>query len=823
MRALVEDIRNALRALLRRPRLVATIAIPLALGIGANSAIFGIVDATLFRPLPVREAERLLKIYAVGREHPDELSVASYPVYLDYRDDVRAFSGLAAYCDPSPVHITRDGASAERVPCMLVSGNYFDVLGVTPSYGRALEPEDDRQGAAPVVVLGDRYWRRTFDADPSVIGSAIRIDGHEFTVVGVAPAGFTGIDVDSADGVPDLWVTVSNVDTVLSQLAVLKPLTGRNLGWLYLVGRLEPGVLPAQAQAELDNVAADRAARQADERHQDPFARAIPAAAAALDPSSSGRTSRMAWLLLGIVACVLVIACVDAAGLLLARGEERRRELAIRQAIGASRTRVVRQLLVESLLISAIAGLLGLVVAGWVGDAFAALAPPGFALSPGTMSPIGGWRVLAFTSAVAAAVAVVFGTIPALRASKVDLVPALKSEVRYVPAPGGRLSLRSVFLVVQVGLSVVLLAGSALLLRTLWNAYHVDAGFDARMLAVASVDLAREGYEEDRAYQALDEIMANVRALPGVRSAALARSVPIDRTGMRTSIEFEGVEPNPNDEADLVPVSPGFFSTLGVPVLRGRDFLETDTKDHPEVVVVNRAFVERFWPGQDPIGKRIKNYGTNGAEVVGVVADFKLHTLREPAPPAVFVAHKQFYMPRMTIVVRAASDPAAVLGSIQTAISRVDPNLPAFDLRTGEQKLGVALAWERIVTWLLVAFGGLAALLTATGFYGAFAYQTRLRLREFAIRMALGARGTDLLRSVLARGVGLAALGVAVGLVAAYGLAGFLSSLLFGVEPVDPLSFAFAALLLVAIPAAASFAPARRASRVDPARALREE
>jgi putative ABC transport system permease protein len=823
MRMLVDDVRHALRALLKRPRLAAAIAVPLALGIGANSAIFGIVDAALFRPLPVSEPERLVKIYATDKNDPSVLNPSPYPVYKDYRDGIPAFSALAAYSDPMAAHVSAEDSVAERVPCMVVSGNYFETLGVRAARGRALEPADDAPGAARVVVLSDDYWRSHFAEDPAAVGATLRLDGHEFTVVGVAPAEFTGIDLDSFGGVPDLWVTASNVDVVMSEEAELNPLTGRGFSWLYVVGRLAPGATLSEAQAQLDVLAEDRAERQAAERRQDPFARAVPAAEAALDPESAGATVRMAWILVGIVACVLLIACVDAAGLLLARGEERQRELAIRVALGASRGRVVRLLLIESLLIAASAAVLGLVVAAWVTDIFVALAPPGFALSPDTLSPVGGWRVVAFTGGAAVLVALLFGVLPALRASKVDLVPALKSEARFVPHVGGRVPLRSAFLVLQVGLSVVLLAGAGLLLRTLWNAYQVDPGFDPSKLAVASVDLGPQGYGRDQGREAIARILENVRALPGVRSAALARSVPVQRGGMQTSLQFEGVEENPDDWADLNSVGPGFFSTLGVPLLRGRDFTDADTKDTPEVVVVNKAFAERYWPGQDPIGKRIMNYGTKGAEVVGLVADFKTRTLRAPAPPTVFASYAQFYMPRMTIVVRTVSDPAPVLASIQTAVSRVDPRLPAFDRRTGEEKLGVVLAQERIVAWLLVTFAGLAALLTATGFYGAFAYQTRLRTREFAIRMALGARRLDLVRGVLGRGVALAAVGVALGLAAAFALSGVLASLLFDVAPSDPASFAAAALLFIALPALASYLPARRASRIDPAEALRDE
>jgi putative ABC transport system permease protein len=823
MRALVDDVRHALRAVFKRPKLLAAIGIPLALGIGANSAIFGIVDATLFRPLPVREPERLARVYATDKSEPDSYNNASYPAYVGFRDNARSFTGLAAFNDPIDVHVSASTGRAERVPCLLVTGNYFDVLGVSTPLGRAFEPSDDVVGAGRVVVLSDEFWRRRYGGDPAALGSTVRLDGREFVVIGVAPPGFSGIDIDSASGNPDLWAPIATVDELRPEWSEMKPLERRGFGWLYMVGRLAPGATIAQAQTELDVLADEVVATTAAKSLGSPYTRVMPAIDAALDPTRSDETKRIAWLLFGIVSCVLLIACVDAAGLLVARGEERQRELAVRLAIGASRWRIIRQLLIESLLVSAIAAVCGLLVAGWIVDAFAALAPTGFVLSPDSTSPVSGWRVLAFTGSVAVLVGLLFGTLPALRASRVDLIPALKSEVRYIVRNGARVSLRSAFLVLQVGLSVVLLAGATLLLRTLWNAYHLDPGYETSHLGVATFDLARQGYDREEGKQIQARILDEVRTLPGVRQAALSRSVPVQASGMRTSVEIEGVEPSPDAEAELIPVGPGFFATLGVPIVRGRDILDSDTETSPRVLVVNSAFVEKFWPGQDPIGKRVMNAAPDGAPVVGVVGDYKIRTLRGPAPPAIFIPNTQFYSPRMTIAIRTVGDAAATAASIQSAVARVDPELPVFDVGSGAGKLGVALARERVVASLLVTFALLAAVLTATGFYGAFAYQTRLRRREFAIRTALGARGIDLMRSVLRRGASLAVVGVLLGILVASLLSEFLAKLLFDVAPSDAWSFACAALLFLILPTLACFVPARRASRVDPASALREE
>jgi predicted permease len=827
MRSFVDDLRQAVRVLAKRPRLVAAIAVPLALGIGANTAIFGMVDGVLFRPLPVREPDRLARVYAVYPDMPDSLNGSAYPVYLEYRDGSPAFDGLAAFSDAGPVNLATGSGGAERVQCSAVTGNFFEVLGVRAAHGRTIERADDgAPGASPVVVLSDRVWRHRFGADPSVVGSSLRLNGREFTVVGVTPAGFSGLDLDAADAIPDLWAPTSMVDALFPELAVLKPLTRRGFGWLQVVGRLAPGVSATQAQAALDAFAAARDAAPHDANRNDPSPRVVPAVQASLDPSTGGRTERLAWLLFGIVACVLLIACADAAGMLVVRAEERQREVAIRQAVGASRWRVARQLLAESVIVSVLGALGGLALAIWLSDVLAALSPAGFALPPEVASPVGGARVLAFTASIAALTAILFGTVPALRGSRVELTSSLKDEARVVEVGRGRIRLRYAFVVLQVALSAVLLVGAGLLLRTLWNAYRVDPGFEPSGLLVASVDVAKQGYDEARGRAVYDRLVEEARAIPGVRSAALARSVPVQRTGMRSSVELGDVEVPEDEQADLNVVGPDFFATMKIPVLRGRAFEASDLEGSHPVMVVNKAFADRYWPGQDAVGKRIKNIGPEGgagSEIVGVVANFKAHSVREEPAPVMFSPAAQFYLPRMSVVVRTDGDPSALAGPLRAAAARIDPEMPVFNVRTGDEQLGLVLAQERVVAGLLVTFAAIAILLAATGFYALFAYLTRLRTREFAIRVALGAGRRDLVGSVVARGAACAALGAAIGLVAAGALSGVLSDLLFGVAPLDPASFAAAGLLIVAVAALACYLPARRAARVDPATALRHE
>lgn len=827
MRSLLDDLRQAVRVLVKRPRFVAAIAVPLALGIGANTAIFGMVDAVLFRPLPVQEPDSLARVYAVYPDIPDGLNGSAYPIYVEYRDSTSAFAGLAAFSDAGPVNLATGNGAAERVQCSAVTGNFFDVLGVRAARGRTIERSDDgAPGASPVVVLSDRIWRHRFGADPAVVGTSLRLNGREFTIVGVAPAGFSGLDLDAIDAIPDVWAPTSMADSLFPEFAPLKPLTRRGFGWLQVVGRLAPGVSVAQAQAALDTFAAARDAEANDPKHHDPSPRVVPAVQASLDPSSGGSTQRLAWLLFGIVACVLLIACADAAGLLVVRAEERQREVAIRQAIGASRWRIVRQLLLESVLVSGLGAVAGLAFANWLSDLLVALSPAGFALPPEVASPVGSPRVLAFTALIAVLTAILFGTVPALRGSKVELTPSLKDEVRVVTVGRGRFGLRYAFVVLQVALSAVLLVGAGLLLRTLWNAYRVDPGFESSGLLVASVDVAKQGFDEAGGRAVYERLVEQARAIPGVQSAALARSVPIQRVGMRSSVELGDVELPEDEHADLNVVGPDFFATMRIPVLRGRAFEASDLEGSQPVMVVNQAFADRYWPGQDAVGKRIKNIGPEGgagSEIVGVVANFKAHSVREEPAPVMFAPAAQFYLPRMSVVVRTEGDPSTLVGPLRAAAAQIDPDMPVFNVRTGDEQLGLVLAQERVVAGLLVTFAVIAILLAATGFYALFAYLTRLRAREFAIRVALGAGRRNLVGLVVAPGAAFAALGAALGLVAAGALSGVLSDLLFDVAPLDPASFAAAGLLIVAVAALACYFPARRASRVDPATALRYE
>ena len=817
----MRDIRNAVRTVARNPRFAILFVATVALGIGTSVAIFTAVDAVLFRPLAVRDAGSLVRIYATDTEGL-ETSNSSYPVYADYRDGASSLEGVAAFDDAEPLHLTTGGGQAERIVGAVVTGNYFDVLGVRASRGRLLTAEDDRApGGSPVVVLSDRLWRSRFDASPSAVGSVVGINGHPFTVVGVAPRGFTGVNLES---LPDLWVPTAMVDQALPELAEDQVLTTRNLSWLDVVARLKPGVSIAAAQSELDVLAKRRAAGQPKD-HADPMA-SVRSAAEFAAGYGRAEARRVSWLLLGMAGLVLLIACADAAGLLLLRGEGRRREIGVRLAVGASRRQIATQLFAESLVLAGLAAVAGLLLAIWSSDALVSAVPPEFALPMGAALSALDPRSVAFAAGAALVSALLFGLLPAIRAGRLDVARALKAG----DGSGGpaRTLLRDGLVVAQIVLTVVLLVGAGLMGRTLAREASVSPGFEAAGRLEASMDLARQGYDRPRRDAFFDDVLRRASALPGVRSAALARTVPIQSAGMRTTIESDGYTAVPGEfpAADLNLVSPGYFRTLGIRLLAGRDFDDGDRRDGAAVAIVNEAMAKKFWPGRNPIGRRIMNLGPKGVggEVVGVVADVRYRSLRRPADPTVYVPRAQFSMPRMTLIVEAANgDAAALQRPLQAIVAGLDPALPLFHVRTLSEKLGLALGQTRVIAALVGVFAALALLLAAAGLYGVVSYATQRRTREFGIRLALGASAGSVRRLVLSKTGRLAVAGLAVGLGAAAAASRLASHLLFGVSPWDPVSYAAAAVLLAAAALAASVLPARRAGRVDPMTSLRSE
>jgi predicted permease len=819
MRALLDDLAFTVRTLRNNGRFAAAVTLVLALGIGANSAIFSLVDAALFRGLPVERPDELVRVFSTEPQSLD-LRETSYPGYLDLRDDVPAFSGLAAFGTDVPIHLTSDARLPERVTSAVVSGNFFSVLGARTSHGRLITPADDARGAPLVAVLSDRFWRRRFGGDPAVIGSTVRINGTPFEVVGVTPRGFVGATFQAPT---DVWLPLSSINLADPELAQLKPLERRGLTWLSIIGRLAKGATLTEAQAQMDVVSARRA-REAPNERSNRLAKALPANEAAIQPSQRAEARRLSWLLLSVVGMVLLIACADAAGLLLARAERRRRELAIRAALGASRIRIVRQSLTESTLIAMAAAVLGLVIAMWLTDFIAAAAPPDLALPVSASTPILDPRTLTFAMVAALVTALLVGLVPAL-ASRPDLVPMLKGDRVSVGIGRRRMPLRDVLVAGQMALAMLLLVGAGLLIRTLGAESRLDPGFRPDGAVIATIDLSRSGYDSERGRRFYETLRQRLVDVPGLTAVALGRSVPVQSGGVATTAEPEGYRPAPNEpmEVEASMISPGYYQALGTPLLRGREFTEADRKESERVVIVNQAFADRFWPGQDPIGRHVGAISTPPAVVVGVVATAKYRSLREHPTPALAVPVQQMYSDAMTIVARTSLEPNAALRQITEALATLDPDLPLIRPGRLADKMSVALARERLLAMLLSAFAVLAAVLSAAGLYAVVAYRMQSRTREWGIRLAIGARPESVLWLAQRQSTVLALGGLCAGLAIATVASRFVASLLYGVQPLDPWAFGGAAILLGVVVAVAAYVPARRATRIDPTVALRGE
>jgi predicted permease len=820
MRAFLDDLAFTVRTLRNNARFTVAVTLVLALGIGANSAIFSLVDAALFRGLPVERPDELVRVFSTEAQSLD-LKETSYPGYLDLRDNVSAFSGLAAFGTDIPIHLASDARLPERVTSAVVSGNFFSVLGAHASRGRLVTPIDDARGAPAVAVLSDAFWRRRFNGDATVIGSTVRVNGIPVVVVGVTPREFIGATFQSPT---DVWLPLSLINAADPELAELKPLERRGLTWLSIIGRLAKGATMANAQTQMDVVSA-RYAREAPKDSNKRNAKALPANEAAIQPSQRAEAQRLSWLLFGVVAMVLLIACADAAGLLLARAERRRRELAIRAALGASRARIVRQSLVESGVIAMLAAGLGLGFAMWLTDFVASSAPPNLALPVSASTPILDPRTLLFAIGAALVTAVLVGSVPAITASQPDLVPMLKGEQTRVSVGRRRLPLRDLLVAGQMTLAMLLLVGAGLLVRTLDSERRLDPGFRPDGAVIATIDLSRSGYDSERGkrfYVTLQERLARV---PGLSAVALARSVPVQTGGIATTAAPEGYQPRPNEvmEVEATMVSPGYYRAIGTPLVRGREFTDDDRQGGERTVIVNQAFADRFWPGQDPIGKHVGDISTPPSVVVGVVGTAKYRSLREDPTPALAVPVQQMYSDAMTIVARTTLEPNVALRQITEVVATLDPDLPLIRPGRLSDKLSVALARERLLAMLLGAFALLAAALSAAGLYAVVAYRMQSRTREWGIRLAIGARPESVLWLAQRQSTVLAAVGLLIGLVGAAFAARFVSTLLYGVKPLDPLAFAGAAGLLGIVVAIAAYVPARRATRIDPTVALRGE
>ncbi|HUI42606.1 MAG TPA: ABC transporter permease [Terriglobia bacterium] len=821
MNAFMQDVRYGLRMLLKYPGATAVVVLSLALGIGANTAIFSVVNSLLFRPPAVAEPGRLVDVWLhnVKRSGFDGYYPLNFPDFAYYRDHNSVFSGLAAAGgDGMTVVWSRDG-QGEALLGMLVSANYFSVLGVQPELGRTFLPEEDRPGAEPVAVVSHSFWRRHLGGDPAALGRPITLNGRACSVVGVISDSFHGVMIGAKT---DVWVPMTMQPLVKPGL----DLTSRNEGWLEGYGRLQPGVSLQQAHADL-RVLSKQLATAYPAADKDIEALGYPATV--IPGPYRGFLAIITVALMAVVGMVLLIACANAANLLLAQASRRWREMAVRAALGAGRWRLVRQALAESVLLGCLGGAAGLLLAAVAAPLLLRLVPPGIPVA--LQIPVD-WRVLVFTLAVAVFAGVAFGLAPALRASRLDLVSSLKEGT---PGSGhGKSRLRSVLVTVQVAVCLVLLVGAGLCLRSLVNAQSIDPGFDIRNVLVASLDVETFGYNEARGRLLYQNLIDRVAALPGVRSVGMADMLPLGTSERVVGITIEGSKapaPRPGEPGPMVQsilAAPGYFRAMGIPMLHGRDFTARDTKGAPAVVIINDAMARRYWPGQDPLGRNLV-IGDDDAkhrqacEVVGVVKTGKYRTLGESPQPFMYQSYWQNYVPRVRLVVRTEAEPASVMAGMRRAVQTLDPNLALYDVNTMPQLMLLPLFPAHAAGLLLGVFGGLALLLATMGLYGVMSYLVAQRTREVGIRMALGARRPDVFKLVVGNGMKLTLAGVVIGLAGALAVTRLLASLLYGIRPTDFVTFAGVSLLLAGVAFLASYLPARRATRVDPMVALRHE
>ena len=818
METLLKDIRYGVRMLLKSPGFTIVAVLSLALGIGANTAVFSIISSFLFAPLPVADANTLVAISTSDTKNPGPLPT-SHLNYLDYRDKNEAFSDILAYSF-APVNYSGGSGESKQLIAEVVSGNYFDVLGVQPILGRTFLPDEDRTAEThPVVVISYAAWKRDFGGDPELVGKTISLNRHDYSVIGIAPKDFSGTDLG---GSPDMWAPMMMHTQI--QPAIQWYNQRRGL-FLSMIGRLKPGVSIGEAQSSMAALGSqlEQEYRTDNEGRN---VKLLPLLTARMDPGGDGETLKISGALMGVALIVLLIACANVTNLLLARATRRTREVAIRLAIGASRGRLIRQLMTESLVLSAIGGLAGFLVAFWSKDLLQAFVP--FGGGPDDAASALDPRALGFAIVVSAVSGVLFGLAPALQASKPDLVPTLKGEITMAAGArrGLRFNLRKALVVAQVALSLFALITAGLFVRSLQKAQEVNPGFNTENMLLMAFDLGREGYNEAQGRNFHRQLVEEVGSLTCVRSIAIARDRPFGG-GFQRSVFLEGQEPGPGGRGVLVQtnnIGLRFFDTMKIPMLKGRDFTEQDSATAPKVLIINEAMAERFWPGADPIGKRLKLFGDQDyREVVAVVRDTKYNSLTERRRPFMYIPLLQEYAGQFNLHVRTSSDPTTLVSPVREKVQGLDSRLVALNVQTLSERIVNSLGGERRQASLLGSFGVLALVLAAVGLYGVMAYSVAQRTREIGIRMALGAERKHVLGLVLKQGVTLVSAGVVLGLGAAFAATRLLASLLFGISALDPIAFGGTSVLLIAVALIASYIPARRATKVDPLIALRYE
>jgi putative ABC transport system permease protein len=804
-----QDLRYGARTFLKQPGFTLIAVITLALGVGANTAIFSVANTALLRPLPYQNSDELVMVWEtapkLGFPHND-VAPANF---IDWRDQNRVFTQIAAFGGAS-LSLTGRG-EPERIEGERVSASLFPLLGVTPALGRVFTEQEDRSDAQGVIVLSHSLWQRRFGGDTGIIGQSLTLSNHPYTVVGVMPAHFRFPGREQ-----EFWVPMAFEPDEAA---------GRGDHYLSVVARLKPGVTRRQAQAEMDAIAA-RLQQQYPRTNTDQGVALVP-----LHEEFAGAIRKPLLILMGVAGFVLLIACANLTNLLLARATQRASELTIRAALGAGRMRLIRQLLTESVLLALSGGAVGALLAIWGVDLLETLVPENLAQARGVVVD---WRVLSFSATVSLLTGVVFGLAPALQISKLNLTEALKEGGRSGAGGGSRGRLRGALVIGEIALSLVLLTGAGLMIKSFYRLTGVDPGFQPDKSLTMRMHMTGAKYGDSVKRRTFyDNMLQQVQSIPGVQSAGVITQLPLTTQGLSFTFALEGQPPMPVSNLPIAVfrvISQDYFRAIGVPLLRGRSFTPQDSADAQAVVVINRTMAERFWPGQEALGKRFKIGSSDSPNplmmVVGVVGDVRQSSLDQVLKPEMYVSHLQdrrfFAIPR-DLVVRTTGDPLAMAAAVRAEIWKLDKELPLYQVRTMEQILSASVVGQRFNMLLLTVFAALALLLATVGIYGLMSYATAQRAREIGVRLALGARARDVLRLVMKQGLILTVSGVAIGLAGAFALTRIMTGLLFGVSATDPVTFTLIAALLTLVALVACWIPARRAAKFDPMVALRCE
>ena len=820
MHTFIQDLRYGIRMLAKSPGITIVAVLALALGIGANAAIFSGVSAFLLRPLPVPEPDRLVRPFETTDDRGKSDSF-SYPDFADYRDQNTVFEGLIAE-DMAQAAISTQNQN-DVIWGQVVSGNYFDVLQVRPILGRAFSPEEDKTpGAYPVVVISHGLWQRRLGADVNIVGKTIELNGRAYNVIGVAPESFKGTKFGLS---LEFWAPMMMVEELWRSPGMLGE---RDSHWMNVLARLKPGVTPAQASAEMSAIA-----RRLNQAY--PTERA-GTTGVVVETEIDGRWDEAALIMksgaaiaMAIVALILLIACANVANLLLARAASRRKEIGVRLALGASRARLIRQLLTESLLLSVLGGGFGLLLAYWVTGLMQGFVPVLPYNIVNDFFALDG-RALIFTLIVSLATGLIFGLAPAWHASNPEIVPVLKGDANAgQTGKRRRLTLRNSLVVAQVALSLLVLVSGGLFIKSFRNAQKMDPGFTARGVLLVSLNPELVGYSEDQTKNFFHLIVERARSLPGVQNASVARLAPLsDSSNSSGPILKEGETLAPGSPGRNIMnnvVSPGHFQTLQIPIIAGRDFDDRDRKGAPRVVIINERMAQMLWPGENAVGKHIfiGSGSPDAIEVVGVVKTGKYRALAEDPRPYYYSPMAQRNPSGMILMVHTTGDPRTLVSAVRNEVQAIDRRIPLFAIKTMDEHLTWALWAPNMAATLALAFGVVALLLSAVGLYSVMAYTVSQRTREVGIRMALGARRGDVLKLITSEGMKLAAIGVAVGFLLSLALSRVLSSVLIGVSSYDVTTFILVPLLLAVVAFVACLVPARRATKVNPLVALRYE